>query len=191
MRACSQLPFLLLKDGPSFGGRHLFKPLHDSLVLDYPEYSRWISAAKRSLDSARSDPDSSWACFKAEQSAQLAIKALLHLLGKAAWGHGLLRLAHETGINGYDLQCLQFLSRLYIPTRYPDALPEGEPSEYFSEEDKRKAIQCANAIITWVEEVEQSLARQEKSARGSDRGREGLCSRAFSKTGKVFCNRLR
>ena len=134
------------------------------LVLDYQEYARWIAAAKRSLDSAKSDPDNSWACFKAEQSAQLAFKALLHLLGKAAWGHGLLRLAKETGISGYDLECVQFLSRLYIPTRYPDALPEGEPSEYFSQEDKRKAIQSSPDIVSWVEKVEQSLAGQEKSA---------------------------
>lgn len=42
------------------------------------------------------------------------------------------------------------LDRHYIPTRYPDALPEGSPHEAFGPEDADDAVRRAEAIIDAV-----------------------------------------
>jgi len=132
-------------------------------VLDWNEYDRWMKSSDATLKSARADPDLNWACFKAERAAQLALKALLHLIGKPAWGHGLISLAESTSISGYDMVCLQFLSRLYISSRYPDAFPERSAEDYFSEEDKQKATECSKKIIDWVKSVAGDLRRAEEA----------------------------
>lgn len=64
-------------------------------MLDEDEYSRWIKSSMRTLDSARGDlsrGDYNWACFKAQQAAELAVKALLHGLGLPAHGHSVSKL---------------------------------------------------------------------------------------------------
>ncbi|MEM4535841.1 MAG: HEPN domain-containing protein [Nitrososphaerota archaeon] len=71
-------------------------------MLDGSEFSRWISMVKKTIDSSRGDlerGDYNWACFKAQQSAEFAVKALLHGLGLEAYGHSisslLLKLPRE------------------------------------------------------------------------------------------------
>ncbi|WP_235603323.1 HEPN domain-containing protein [Thermoanaerobacter sp. YS13] len=44
------------------------------------------------------------------------------------------------------------LDKYYIPTRYPNGLPGGIPSEAFIEEDAISAINKATKIIKFVEE---------------------------------------
>ena len=46
-------------------------------MLDEAVYSRWISMARRTLESARGDlerGDYNWACFKAQQSAEFSLR---------------------------------------------------------------------------------------------------------------------
>ena len=143
----------------------------DAVGLDWDEFVRWIKAAKNNLEGAKRDMEEeehNWACFKAEQAGQLAVKALYRLLGRPAWGHDIYSL--YTGISellgqGSEelLGCARYLARLYIPTRYPDALPGGVPSEYFDRSDSEKAIRCAEKILEWVERVAQSVRRTEKA----------------------------
>jgi len=48
--------------------------------LDVSEYERWTRSAVRTLESAERDAehgDYNWACFKAHQAAEKALKALL------------------------------------------------------------------------------------------------------------------
>src|ERR687892_2455090 len=57
--------------------------------LDREEYERWRAEASRALrhgELAAEDGLHNWACFSAEQSAQLAVKGLLHGLGLGPWG---------------------------------------------------------------------------------------------------------
>jgi len=59
-------------------------------MFDEAEYVRWIRSSKGTLNSARGDlerGDYNWPCFKAQQTAELAVKALLHGLGLPAHGH--------------------------------------------------------------------------------------------------------
>jgi HEPN domain-containing protein len=50
----------------------------------------WFAQAERDLDQARAserDGRHEWACFAAQQSAEMALKALHLSLGQEAWGH--------------------------------------------------------------------------------------------------------
>jgi len=134
-------------------------------MFDWNEYERWIRSALATFESAKRDNDFNWACFKAEQAAQLAVKAYLILVGKSYFGHDLITLLRNTGLqlDKEILQCANFLTKVYIPSRYPDALPEGvSPYEVYDEEDKQKAIECASKIINLVKEAGENLRRKEK-----------------------------
>jgi HEPN domain-containing protein len=43
------------------------------------------------------------------------------------------------------------LDKLYIPTRYPDALPGLTPKEAYTEEEAKKALEDAQAVLKAVE----------------------------------------
>ncbi|MGH2736718.1 MAG: HEPN domain-containing protein [Actinomycetota bacterium] len=47
--------------------------------------------ARRAADVQHAAALHNWACFAAEQAAQLALKGLLHGLGLGPWGHDLVR----------------------------------------------------------------------------------------------------
>lgn len=59
-----------------------------AFYLDDAEFERWMRSALKTLESARRDlefGDYNWACFKAHQVVEKALKAVL-------WGLGNLRL---------------------------------------------------------------------------------------------------
>ncbi|MBI2169005.1 MAG: HEPN domain-containing protein [Actinobacteria bacterium] len=111
-----------------------------------------------------------WACFLAEQTAQLAVRALLHGVGSGATGHDLpafgrrLGEALDTEISGTLDAALKRLSRHYIPPRYPDAHAADEPATHYGHDDTSEALRDADVIIdfvvsTWQELIE--LAEEE------------------------------
>jgi len=140
-------------------------------MLNYKEYERWIKAAGDALRSAVLDLEHgfyNWACFKAEQAAQMALKALLHLTGNPAWGHDLVGL-YRTASNLVESEdaeiheCCAMLGKMYITARYPDALPGGTPAEYFTENEARKAVECGEKILRWVRDAANSLREEAES----------------------------
>lgn len=63
--------------------------------LDEEEYQRWRDEADRALEGSRLQMNGglyNWPCFAAEQSAQLAMKGLLHGIGQGPSSHDLVRL---------------------------------------------------------------------------------------------------
>jgi HEPN domain-containing protein len=63
--------------------------------VDRPEFDRWREAAAdagRAAGIQRTAGMHNWACFLAEQSAQLAVKGLLHGIGTGPWWHDLVAL---------------------------------------------------------------------------------------------------
>lgn len=42
---------------------------------------------------------------------------------------------------------------IFIPTRYPNGLPGGIPSEAFSEEDAKRALDMAEKVIALVDKL--------------------------------------
>ncbi|MEM2925964.1 MAG: HEPN domain-containing protein [Candidatus Bathyarchaeia archaeon] len=136
-------------------------------MLDEEEYERWIKSSKRTLDSAKGDCERgeyNWVCFKSHQSAELAVKALLHGLGLHAYGHSISGLLARKGLRIPQeiLQGAKTLDKYYVPTRYPNAWVEGSPEDYYTHKDAKEAIEYAEAIIKWVEEIWKSL-KEERS----------------------------
>ena len=136
--------------------------------LDYGEYNRWMRSAYLTLDSARRDKasgDHVWACFKAHQAAEKALKAILWGIGEPTPGHSLVKLLNtvqeklaKKAPEKISEAALK-LSRYYIPTRYPDVWSEGVPEEYYSASDSEEAVELAERMMEWVEETWRGLER--------------------------------
>lgn len=129
------------------------------MPVDGDEFKRWRGEADRALESARLQAGAglhNWACFSAEQASQLAVKALLHGLGRAPWGHDLQQLGRLVAEAGVDVPenlaaRLRRQGRHYIPARYPDAHPFGGAGEHYGEEDSREAVSDAEAVLAFVD----------------------------------------
>ena len=130
-------------------------------LLDRVEYERWRAEASRALrhgELAGQDGLHNWACFSAEQSAKLAVKALLHGLGLGPWGHDLLALGErleEAGLEVPELvhEGLLRLSRHYMPARYPDSHAAGSPGDRYGSADSAQALDDARAVLGLVDEA--------------------------------------
>jgi len=137
----------------------------DDRPVDAEEFDRWRSEASRALEGARLQARAgldNWACFAAEQAAQLAMKALLHGLGRGPWGHDLVRLMAMAGDTGIDAptivrDAIRRLSRHYIPARYPDAHPSGPPGLHYGEADAAQALDDVEAILRFVDDTWEAL----------------------------------
>ena len=133
--------------------------------LDEEEYRRWREEADRALEGARLQAGASlhnWACFSAEQGAQLAVKALLHAIGTGPWGHDLARLGEMVAREGVEVppamaDAMRRLGRHYIPTRYPDAHASGPAGAHYGASDADEALGDAEAIVAFVDRVWGSL----------------------------------
>ncbi|GBC84289.1 hypothetical protein HRbin11_00714 [bacterium HR11] len=140
-------------------------------MLDEGEFQRWMRQAEHTLESAerdRSERDYAWACFKAEQAAQCALKALLISIGQVAHGHSLRRLIRQVEASGFSVPssvvtAAEGLERHYIPSRYPDAYPEGSPFEFYHDEQAQEALRWADHIIDFVWEAFRSVQRASTS----------------------------
>lgn len=139
-------------------------PMPEALK-DVAEFERWRAEADRALVGARVQADAglhNWACFAAEQAAQLATKALLHGLARAPWGHDLVRLGElvldaRLEVPEGVLDAMRRLSRHYIPARYPDAHPSGTAAAHYGEADSAEAIRDAEAILDAIDRAWNSL----------------------------------
>ena len=120
---------------------------------------RWVAQAENTLEMARNLSEGgfwSGACFQAEQTAQLALKAFLYLRGRRYITiHSVHALALECGTS--DSRFLPFadygmvLDRYYLTTRYPDALPApAVPFECFTEAEARQALGYAAEMVQLV-----------------------------------------
>lgn len=128
--------------------------------LDVAEFRRWREQADRALETARlaavgGQPD--WACFLAEQGAQLGAKGLLHGIGEEAWGHDLVVIVNRAGALLEAAWATDVgdeaarLSRHYIPARYPDAHPSGPPGSHYREADATQAMADAERVLAAID----------------------------------------
>jgi HEPN domain-containing protein len=119
----------------------------------------WLSQANQDLAMAQVSAGHGhhdWACFAAHQAVEKALKGLHLSHGQQAWGHGLGRLFRdlpdalqermEAGLPEL-VERLRILDALYIPTRYPDSLPDGAPSDHFGHLQSRDALSHARALV--------------------------------------------
>ena len=128
-------------------------------LLDSEEFDRWRAEADRALAGARLQADGglhNWACFAAEQAAQLAAKGLLHGLGRGPWGHDLVGLGDLIAAAGIEVptserDAMRRLGRHYIPARYPDAHASGPAAAHYGAADAAEAIGDAERILAFVD----------------------------------------
>ncbi len=88
-------------------------------------------------------------CFAAQQAAEKAVKALHLHLGQEAWGHLVARLLKVLPLEVQEglIEKARYLDSLYIPTRYPDAFPEGPSAEHYGPLQSQEAIGYAREIL--------------------------------------------
>ena len=122
------------------------------------EGQRWFNQAVQDLKWARHlAEEGGWhiACFLAQQVAEKALKAFLYAQGEeVVVGHSVARLGasaakyessftdrvrHWSSLDGY-----------YIPTRYPNGLPDGIPAEVYNQEAAVSAVDLAEEVIVYV-----------------------------------------
>jgi len=122
----------------------------------------WLHQAEADLAQARLSADAGhheWACFASHQAAEKALKALHLFHGQQSWGHGLgrslrdlpqeVRRPLEQQVADLEDR-LRVLDALYIPTRYPDSLPEGAPTDHFGRLQSQDAIAHASALVAAI-----------------------------------------
>lgn len=123
------------------------------------EFDRYWKQAVHTIESAKRDAaegDFSWACFKAQQAAEFALKGWIRAEWKYVTGHSVYSLILELKAKTLDVpeeieKCSLDLDKVYIPSRYPDAFDAGSPFDYFNKEDAAKHIDCAARILDYVE----------------------------------------
>ena len=96
--------------------------------LDEDEFNRWMKNAKTTLISAENDNSSkfyNWACFKAQQASEYAIKAYLRGTGKASFGHSVSLLLKDLNFDRNLIDLAKKIDKYYIPTRNTDVWSEG------------------------------------------------------------------
>jgi HEPN domain-containing protein len=112
----------------------------------------WMRQATRDLEHARTVLAAGffeWSCFSAHQSAEKAIKAVIEHRHGEAWGHGLHRLLAELNelLPENLLDRAKVLDKHYIPTRYPNGLESGAPTDLYTRGEAVSAIEHAEAIL--------------------------------------------
>ena len=136
------------------------------------EAERWLAQAEHDMASAQWDMKGGFhesACFKMQQSTEKSLKAALLCLGKeGVTGHSTYALSKELikidkSFDKTQQPCRE-LDKLYVPTRYPDALPSGIPHDYFTKEDAEKAIAYGKIVIetssAFIRKQEKALLRK-------------------------------
>ena len=114
----------------------------------------WLTQALRNLDQAKESAASQrheWACFAAQQAAEMAVKAVHLRLGQEAWGHVVRRLLEELpptlAVPSDLLDAARTLDLHYLPTRYPNGHDAGAPGEHYGRRQSDEALSCARTII--------------------------------------------
>ncbi|MFH0981963.1 MAG: HEPN domain-containing protein [Planctomycetota bacterium] len=108
--------------------------------------SRNLEQAQDSAAAGRHE----WACFAAQQAAEMAVKALHLKLGQQAWGHVVRRLLEElpgeVAVPADLLDVARTVDLHYLPTRYPNGHEAGAPGEHYGLSQSSEAIHCARQI---------------------------------------------
>lgn len=124
------------------------------------EADRWRRQAAEDLDVAEVLRDAekyAQSCFYTQQASEKAMKSTAWKRGVDLWGHSLLKLREKLLEIGVDVESVQkkdliLLDRFYIPTCYPNGLPEIIPQEGFCRDDADQGIAAARRILAWADE---------------------------------------
>lgn len=133
------------------------------------EALRWYRQARKDGRTAAKNGeagDHEVSCFLYQQAAEKLMKAVLYLHGeRQVLGHAVRGLVRRCAAYSADLGELESpateLDLFYIPTRYPNGVPEGAPFEYFSERHSAQASAAFDKILSRVEPLFEGIAPAE------------------------------
>ena len=133
------------------------------------EAGRWLRQAENDLAYAAVGLREGFAaqvCFQCQQVCEKAIKALRYARGeRAVLGHALVELAAPLEVMARFRDELAVLDQYYVPTRYPNGLPGGIPSDVYTTAQAGAAVGVARRIVAVVRrEVEGSSGARDASA---------------------------
>ena len=117
----------------------------------------WVQAQAdlRHAKNARRDSTYEWACFAAQQAAEKALKAVFEKRQQKVWGHTvtfmLQALRDQMDVPAGLFDQAKILDKHYIPTRYPNGLERGAPTEFYTEQEANDAIRYSEAIIQFCD----------------------------------------
>ena len=124
----------------------------------------WLDQAQGDLEHAQSDLERGfydWACFSSHQAAEKAVKAVYQKAGAAAWGHSvvdlLAALREREAVPDELIDVAQEIDKAYIPTRYPDALPNGSPRRRYTRGEADRLVGYGRRILQFCESLLSAL----------------------------------
>ena len=126
------------------------------------EANRWWLTAQEDLDVARTLHGAdkfSHACFLAQQSSEKAMKALWLFIDGDPWGHSIQKLVmqfpQQAMLQNVQtwLEYAAYLDKFYIPTRYPNGLPDLTPGQVYISQDSTQAIQKASFFLDEIHKL--------------------------------------
>jgi HEPN domain-containing protein len=119
---------------------------------------RWLEQASEDLKWAKDLAERGGyhiACFLAQQIGEKALKAFLYAQGEEiVIGHSVERLCHQAA--GYDhefkdmVSVWSILDGFYIPTRYPNGVPDSIPARVYTKYAASQAVALAEEIVEFV-----------------------------------------
>lgn len=135
-----------------------------SIDKNRQEAHRWMRTALDDLHTARILRDNAkfaHSCFHSQQAGEKALKALWHDYDADPWGHSLKKLLDElAGIDKAVHEQFKLLhrealvlDRYYIPTRYPNGLPDITPDMAFEDADAALCMEYAQKIVDLVRSI--------------------------------------
>ena len=122
------------------------------------EGKRWLEQATEDLKWAKDLAERGGfhiACFLSQQVGEKALKAFLYAQGEEiVIGHSIERLSHFAA--RFDAEFLEKVKRwaildsYYVPTRYPNSLPDSIPARVYNEDAAREGVRLAEEIVETV-----------------------------------------
>lgn len=102
------------------------------------------------------------ACFLAQQVGEKALKAFLYAQGlEIVIGHSIERLCSSASRweaeFGERVKRWSILDGYYVPTRYPNSLPDSIPARVYTQDAAREAVRLAEEIVSFVKGAIQTV----------------------------------
>ena len=122
---------------------------------------RWLAQSEEDLKWAKHlAQEGGWhiACFLSQQVAEKALKAYLYAQGQEiVIGHSVARLCIAAAQFQAEFteksRRWSLLDSYYIPTRYPNGLPDGIPAEVYTSEAAVAAVTLAEEVVVYVKRL--------------------------------------
>jgi HEPN domain-containing protein len=97
------------------------------------------------------------ACFVAQQIAEKALKAFIYSRGEEiVIGHSVEALSHWAAQFDHDFENLREviapLDGYYIPTRYPNGLPDSIPARVYTKKVAEEVLKLSDQVVDLVKE---------------------------------------